>query len=109
MPRKKKTENKCMEEHNMKQQIIKELMINGMTEIDDVLAMIADKVVNNDKDGAIDSINELRDYFEEQNAHEAHGKKHLDAIKKENEKTFYEDARDQHLIHQNFNRAVGKK
>ena len=88
---------------------MKELNINGMTEIDDVLAMIADKVVQNDKDGAIDSINELRDYFEEQNAHEAHVKKHLDAIKKENEKTFYEDARDQHLIHQNFNRAVGNK
>ena len=93
----------------MKQQIIKELMINGMTEIDDVLAMIADKVVNNDRDGAIDSINELRDYFEEQNAHEAHVKKHPAAIKPESEKTFYEDARDQHLIHQNFNRAVGKK
>jgi len=104
MPRNKKTENKCMEEHNMK-----ELNINGMTEIDDVLAMIADKVVQNDRDGAIDSINELRDYFEEQNAHEAHVKKHLAAMKKENEKTFYPDANDQHLIRQNFNRAVGKK
>ena len=90
----------------MKQQIIKELMINGMTEIDDVLAMIADKIANNDRDGAIDSINELRDYFEEQNAHEAHVKKHLDAIKP---KTFYEDARDQHLIRQDLHRAVGKK
>ena len=88
---------------------MKELNINGMTKIDDVLAMIADKIVHNDRDGAIDSINELRDYFEEQNAHEAHVKKHLDAIKKDNEKTFYEDARDQHLIHQNFNRAVGNK
>lgn len=80
MPRNKKTENKCMEEHNMKQQIIKELMINGMTEIDDVLAMIADKVVHNDRDGAIDSINELRDYFEEQNAYQAHVQKHIEAI-----------------------------
>ena len=56
------------------------LNINGMTEIDDVLAMIADKIVHNDRDGAIDSINELRDYFEEQNSHRAHVNKHLEAI-----------------------------
>ena len=56
------------------------LNINGMTEIDDVLAMIADKIVHNDRDGAIDSINELRDYFEEQNSHRAHVLKHLAAI-----------------------------
>ena len=88
---------------------MKELNINGMTEIDDVLAMIADKVVHGDKDGAIDSINELRDHFEEQNSHEAHVRKHLDAIKPDTEKTFYEDARDQHLIRQDLKRAVGVK
>lgn len=89
----------------MKQQIIKELMINGMTEIDDVLAMIADRIVNNDRDGAIDSINELRDYFEEQSAQESHLKRHPEAA----DKMLFADARDQHLISQDFNRAVGGK
>jgi benzoyl-CoA reductase/2-hydroxyglutaryl-CoA dehydratase subunit BcrC/BadD/HgdB len=72
----------------------KNLNINGMTEIDDVLAMIADKVVYGDKDGAIDSINELRDYFEEQSAES---------------QTVFADARDHHLVHQDFNRAFGVK
>ena len=84
---------------------MKELNINGMTEIDDVLAMIADKVVHNDRDGAIDSINELRDYFEEQSAQESHLKRHLEAA----DKMLFADARDQHLIRQDFKRAVGVK
>jgi hypothetical protein len=37
--------------------------------------------------------------------HEAHVKKHLDAI----DATRFADARDQHLINQNFNRAFGVK
>ena len=69
------------------------LNINGMTEIDDVLKMIADKIVLNDKDGAIDSINELRDHFEEQSAES---------------QTVFADARDQHLINQNFKKALGQ-
>jgi hypothetical protein len=85
--------------------ITKNLNINGMTEIDDVLAMIADKVVYDDKDGAIDSINELRDYFEEQSAQESHLKQHLKAA----DKMMFADARDHHLINQDFNRAVGVK
>ena len=72
----------------------KNLNINGMTEIDDVLKMIADKVVYGDRDGAIDSINELRDYFEEQSAES---------------QTVFADARDQHLVNQDFNRAFGVK
>ena len=72
----------------------KNLNINGMTEIDDVLKMIADKVVYGDKDGAIDSINELRDHFEEQSAES---------------QTVFADARDQHLIQQNLKRAYGGK
>ena len=83
---------------------IKNLNINGMTEIDDVLKMIADKVVYGDKDGAIDSINELRDYFEEQSAQAAHLKRHLKAA----DKMLFADARDQHLINQNFKKALGQ-
>lgn len=37
--------------------------------------------------------------------HEAHVKKHLDAI----DEMRFPDARDHHLIHQNFNRAFGVK
>jgi hypothetical protein len=82
----------------------KNLNINGLTEIDDVLAMIADKVVYGDRDGAIDSINELRDYFEEQSAQDSHLKKHLEAA----DKMLFADARDHHLINQNFKKALGQ-
>ena len=83
----------------------KNLNINGMTEIDDVLKMIADKVVYGDQDGAIDSINELRDYFEEQSAQDSHLKRHLKAA----DKMLFADARAQHLVNQDFNRAFGVK
>lgn len=90
----------------------KNLNINGLTEIDDVLAMIADKVVYGDKDGAVDSINELRDYFEEQSADKGIW---IEPSKSEREegkkpyKTSFPDARDHHLINQDFNRAFGGK
>jgi len=68
--------------------------INGLTTKIDVLTAIKESVQAQRQDMAIDMLDQLIE---------------LEQPKKSNEDTFYPDANDQHLIRQNFNKAIGGK
>ena len=71
--------------------------INGMTNIEDVIDMIKDTIDNGDLEGA-------KDYLEQF--------KESGLVRKSQEEELkmpFPDARDQHLINRNFNKATGGK
>ena len=90
------------------------------TQIIENLDWALDAIDDGDMGTAVDYIRRVRDHFQEKEDaaneaildaahsdydHEAHVKKHLDAI----DATGFADARDHHLIRQDLHRAVGKK
>jgi len=69
------------------------------TQIIENLDWALDAIDDGDMGTAVDYIRKVRDHFQERA--DAANESVLDAV--------YADARDHHLINQNFNRAVGKK
>ena len=77
--------------------------INGMTNIEDVTNMIKDTIDNGDLADAKDYLDQLNDYLKRPMWT-------LEPSKSEEEiKMPFPDARDQHLINKNFNKATGGK
>ena len=79
--------------------------INGMTNIEDVTNMIKDTIDNGDLEDA-------KDYLDQLNTYLKRPMWTLEPSKSESEegkKPFMADARDQHLINKNFNKATGGK
>jgi len=90
-----------------------ELNINGMTTIDDVLVCIKEAVESGDQALAIDQIEQLREYVIENDIGEVEiplSQEDIDQCTKYGDyEERFGDARDHHLINQNFNRAFGVK
>ena len=85
--------------------------INGMTNIEDITNMIKDSIDDGKLDNAKDYLDQLNDYLkrpmwtlEPSKSESEEGKKPEDGPS-----PFMADARDQHLINQNFNKATGGK
>lgn len=85
--------------------------INGMTNIEDITNMIKDKIDNGDLADAKDYLDQLNDYLkrpmwtlEPSKSESEEGKTPVDGPS-----PFMADARDQHLINKNFNKATGGK
>tara|TARA_B100000519_G_scaffold71491_1_gene61578 strand:+ start:305 stop:550 length:246 start_codon:yes stop_codon:yes gene_type:complete len=78
--------------------------INGMTNIEDVTNMIKDTIDNGDLEDA-------KDYLDQLNAYLNRPKMWVEPSKSQEEelKMPFPDARDQHLINRNFNKATGGK
>jgi len=73
--------------------------INGMVDNVEVLTSIKENIQDGNSDTAIDMINQLMERWQPQPCT-------LDEMTSE-EKTRFLDARDQHLIRQNLNKATG--
>ena len=80
--------------------------INGMTNIEDVTNMIKDTIDNGNLADAKDYLDQLKEFIEMRDSHEYMEDKHQGRLDPDG---FYPDARDQHLINKNFNKATGGK
>ena len=85
--------------------------INGMTNIEDVTNMIKDSIDQGKLDDAKDYLDQLNDYLKRPMWTLEPSKSAFDEGKKPEDgpSPFMADARDQHLINQNLNKATGGK
>ena len=82
------------------------LYINGMETEADVINMIKDTIDAGDYDGAKDYLDQYKEFIETRDSHEYMEDKHQG---REEPPMPFPDARDQHLINKNLNKATGGK
>jgi len=80
--------------------------INGMESEVDTINMIIDTIDQGDYESAKDYLDQYKEFIETKDSHEYMEDKHQGRLDPEG---FYPDARDQHLINKNFNKATGGK
>ena len=82
------------------------LYINGMETEADVINMIKDTIDAGDYDSAKDYLDQYKEFIETRDSHEYMEDKHQGRLDPDG---FYPDARDHHLINQDFKKATGGK